>query len=361
MAYETPLMSTMKPPDNWTDEALSTSFLQYIAEVTGTTSGIERQVADDRPDLIAYDCTVWAPGRVLGRKWGIPTVQLLPVFASNDAYSLRQAQIDHAGHPTLPEDHPTVDGFRDLMARFLEQHGIDTSEAEAVVTGKGEHGIVFLPRSFQPRGETFWDDHAFVGPCSELEPADASWAGAGDDSRPMVFISLGTVVNDQPEFFRLCAQAFDDLPWRVVLAVGETLDEQEMASFPDHFTVRRWVPYGAVLPHATVFVSQAGMGGIMAAGRAGTPLVVIPYQPEQRINAMRVTELGMGRQLVPTDLTSEGLRQAVVEAAGDPAAAEAIARLGADIRAAGGAARAADVIEGRLGIPTGDRKIGVAS
>ncbi|MBV9315158.1 MAG: hypothetical protein JO100_15840 [Pseudonocardia sp.] len=366
VAYETALMSNIKPPDSWTEDALGAGFLQYITEITGTTSGIERQVARDRPDLIAYDCTIWAPGRVLGHKWGLPTIQLLPIFASNDAYSYQQAQIDNGGHPTLPEDHPVVTTVRELIATFLSEHGIDAAQGEALMAGKDEHGIVFLPRSLQPCGETFGDDHVFVGPCSEEGPADESWRAAEGDSRPMVFISLGTVVNDHPEFFRLCAEAFAGRPWRVALAVGDALDEREMTSFPDNFTVRRWVPYGAILPYASVFVSHAGMGGIMEAGRSATPLVLIPFQPDQRIIADRITELGLGRQLARTEVTPQSLRAVVEDVAADTGAAAGMAKLRADIQAAGGAVRAADVIEGRLALlprqdERGDERIGVAS
>lgn len=360
--YATPLMSTVTPPDEWSQDALREAFLRYVSEVTGTTAAIERQVAGDLPDLIAYDCTVWAPGRVLGRKWGLPTIQLLPVFASNEAFSLMDAQVERAEHPTLDEDDTAMVAFGELMEKFLAEHGIAGSEVESIVRGVYEPGMVFLPRSFQPFGETFGDGHAFVGPCSEPTPADPAWAPAPGDGRPMVFVSLGTVVNDRPEFFRLCAEAFADLPWRVVLAVGDALGEGELASFPDHFTAARWVSYGAVLPYASVFVSQAGMGSLMEAGRAGTPLVVIPFQPEQRINADRVVELGLGQALRPTELTAEALRRAVLEVAADTGARAAIARLGQDIRDAGGAVRAADLIEARLATAAGaPGRTGVAS
>ena len=362
VAYATPLMSTVKPPAEWSQDALGAAFLRYVTEITETTAAIERQVDDDRPDLIAYDCTVWAPGRVLGRKWGLPTVQLLPVFASNDAYSMMGAQVEQGEHPVLADDHAAVDAFRELIGDFLTEHGIVEADGEAIVTGAGEHGMVFLPRSLQPFGETFGDDHAFVGPCLEPEAPDESWELGEPDDRPMVFVSLGTVVNDQPEFFRTCAEAFADQPWRVVLVVGNALDERELASFPENFTVRRWVPYAAALRDASVFVCQAGMGGIMRAGWTETPLVVIPYQPEQRVNANRVAELGLGRQLSPVGLTPEQLRDTVLDTAGDPEVAAAIARLGADIRRAGGATRAADVIEQRLGAQTlVDRRIGAVS
>ncbi|MBV9315159.1 MAG: hypothetical protein JO100_15845 [Pseudonocardia sp.] len=357
VTYETSLGADFKLR-SYTEDELGAYLLRGLTERIAATLGIERQMQDDRPDLIAYDFMVWPPGRALGRKWELPTVRLLPIFASNDAYSLEQAIIDLGDEPVLT-DQAVAAEFHGLVTRFNAEYGLDASAA----AGTGERSMVFLPRSFQPCGETFGDDHVFVGPCFEAEPADEGWRAAEGDLRPMVFVSLGTVV-DQPEFFWICAEAFDGQPWRVVLAVLDALDEQQMVSFPDNFTVRRWVPYGAVLPYAAVFVSQAGMGGIMEAARSATPLVVIPYHhhPELRINANRITELGMGQQILPVDLTAERLRQAVLDVAGDPRAAEAMVKLRADIQAAGGVARAADVIEECLGMITyRSEQIGVVS
>jgi MGT family glycosyltransferase len=341
--YGSPLMSTTRPPDEWVDDEVGRAFLQYISEITATTAVIEEQLAGDPPDRIAYDSTVWAPGRVLGRKWAVPACQLLPVFASNEAYSLMAAQVEHADHPQLAEDHPAVRRFRELMAEFLAGHGIDPAETDAITAGKGERSVVFLPRSVQPCGETFGDDHAFVGPCLTEESTEdqaGDWAPPGD-GKPVVFVSLGTVVNDHPEFFRTCAEAFAGTDWHVVVATG---GEADAGAFGANFAVRPWLPYGAVLPHADVFVSQAGMGSIMRAGYHQTPLVVVPYQPEQRINAARVVELGLGRRLDPAKLTAEALREAVFAVAGDTAVRDRLRRLRADIDLAGGAARAADFI-----------------
>ncbi len=348
IAYDTSLMSTVKPPATWADDEVGRAFLQYVSEIIGTTGAIERQIEADRPDVIAYDSTVWAPGRVLSRKWAVPSFQLLPVFASNEAFSLMEAQVEHAGHPQLAEDHPAILTFKEMLASFLAENDIDPDESDAITTGKGERSLVFLPRSFQPCGETFGDDHAFIGPCHAQDDGEPEWTPPGD-GRPIVFVSLGTVVNDQPEFFRTCAEALSGLPWHVVLAVGDALDDETAAALPPEFEVRRWVPYGDVLRHADVFVSQAGMGSIMRAGQHATPLVVVPFQPEQRINADRVAELGLGRRVDPDGLTAERLREAVLAVAEDPAVRERVRALGADIEAAGGAERAADLIVGGAG------------
>ncbi|GAB3456878.1 glycosyltransferase [Streptomonospora sediminis] len=348
--YDTALMSTTDPPDEWTGDELGRALVQYISEITGTTAGIENRLATDRPDCIVYDSTVWAPGRVLGRKWGLPTCRLLPVFASNDTYNLMQEQVERADHPQLSEDDPAARTVRDLMGDFLARHGIDPAETDEIAAGKGEPALVFLPRSFQPFGDTFGDDHAFVGPCFGAESGSGGWSPPGN-GRPVAFVSLGTVVNDHPEFFRTCADAFDGLPWHVVVATGG----HDPGPLPANFEVHDWVPYAEVLRHADVFVSQAGMGSIMRAGYHVTPLVVVPFQPEQRVNADRVAELGLGRRIDPAAATADSLREAVLAAAGDTATRTRLRNLRADIDAAGGAPRAADFVEERMGRRAGSK------
>ncbi|GAA1952076.1 macrolide family glycosyltransferase [Amycolatopsis minnesotensis] len=348
--YRVPLMSETHPPDTWTQDALGAAFLQYITELTGTTTAIEAQAGADRPDLIVYDCTVWAPGRALGRKWKIPTVQLVPVFASNERYSLMRAQVDGADHPQLDEDHPAIAKFHEMMAEFMASHGLDPAEATEFREAFDEHSLVFHPRALQPYGDTFGPETAFVGLSHEdgddgKESTDR-WQPPGD-GKPVLFISLGTVVNDRPDFFLTCAEAFNDSEWHVVLAVDEALDdengEMDLSAFADNFEVHSWIPYHEVMPHAEVFVSQAGMGGMMHAGNNSVPIVVVPHQPEQRVSAARVVELGLGPRLDP-DASAEELRAAVHLARTDPGIRRRTKWMKCEIDAAGGAPRAAELI-----------------
>jgi MGT family glycosyltransferase len=113
-----------------------------------------------------------------------------------------------------------------------------------------------------------------------------------------------------------------------------------------------WVPLTEVLPHTSVLLCQSGMGSILEALRADVPMVVVPHHPEQHVNARRLTELGLARVVQPEDVSVETLRGAVLEVTGDTALHERVRRLGRRVRAAGGAARAADAIEQRLSAPS---------
>jgi MGT family glycosyltransferase len=343
--YGSPLMSTTSAPDSWTDDSAGRALVQYMRELVAATGAIEGLLGADPPDLLLYDCTVWAPGRVLGRTWRRPTLQVFPVFASNEHWSLMRSQVEDAGHPELPAGHPAVAEAREVMDRFLAARGIDPAELDALVAGRGEHALVLLPRALQPAGETFDDTHAFVGPCDEHVPG--SWEPPGDPALPLVLVSLGTVVADRPDFYRYCVDELARLPRRVVIVAGDVPVEVPDAA-RERVSVVRWVDFDRALPHASVFVTHAGMGSVLAAGRHGVPVVAVPFQPEQRVNADRLVELGMGRHLAADRRVPGALREAVLAVTADPGPARAAARLGREIAAAGGARRAADVVENRM-------------
>ncbi|AXK36633.1 hypothetical protein DVA86_32760 [Streptomyces armeniacus] len=96
-------------------------------------------------------------------------------------------------------------------------------------------------------------------------------------------------------------------------------------------------------------LSAADMGSMMQALAHRTPLVAVPQAPENRFNARRVTELGLGRTLPRGELMAHALRAVVDEVANDAGVRDNAVRMSGPVRAAGGADRAADVLEGWFG------------
>lgn len=113
--------------------------------------------------------------------------------------------------------------------------------------------------------------------------------------------------------------------------------------------VRSWVPQLAILEQADAFVTHAGMGGSGEGLYTGVPMIAVPQGAEQFHNADRLVELGVARRIDTADATAEALRTALLELVADPRVAARSAALRAETRAEGGARRAADLIEERLG------------
>ncbi len=166
---------------------------------------------------------------------------------------------------------------------------------------------------------------------------------------PVLLVSLGYQFTRRPEFYRACVEAFGDLPLHVVMAVGPDVTPDVLGPLPAHFEVHAHVPQLAVLAHASAFVTNAGMGGTMEAVQHGVPMVAIPQMAEQRVNADRIEELGLGVHLPREQVTARALREAVLRVAEDPAVRAGVTALRTEIGRSGGAPAAADLVEDALG------------
>ncbi|MFD1277156.1 nucleotide disphospho-sugar-binding domain-containing protein [Streptomyces kaempferi] len=169
---------------------------------------------------------------------------------------------------------------------------------------------------------------------------------AAADGRRTALVSLGTESGDRGDFFRTCAQAFDPASWHVVMTLGHGADRAQLGPLPAHVEVHEWLPHPAVLPHADVLVCHAGMGSLMEALYFATPVVAIPRAHELGLSAQRLEECGVGRTLSRTGLDAEVLARTVNGLLADPGTPAALRRMRAAVRDAGGAARAADTLQG---------------
>ncbi|WP_030764500.1 macrolide family glycosyltransferase [Streptomyces sp. NRRL F-2664] len=323
--------------DALTDDGLDISPTDFLREAEAALPVLAEAWAEDRPDLIAYDGIAWA-GRVLAARWHLPAAEMWPSFVSNEHFSLEAEFL--ADQPL----HPGVLRFVRELTRFLTAHGLPATSAADFLGHTEPLRLVFLPRSFQYRGETFDDRFAFVGPCAGERGFQGGWSPAADH-RPVLLIALGTACYDWPDFFRMCAEAVADLPWQVVMAYGPGLDPADFGPLPDHVDARPHFPQLAVLRHADAFVTHGGMGSTMEALLHGTPMVAVPQTHEQTAVAERIDRLGLGVRLDRDRLTAQTLREALLRVMGDPGIRANAARMRTELRSAGAAPEAADRLE----------------
>jgi MGT family glycosyltransferase len=313
------------------------AMLLFLAETEAVLPQLEDHYRDDPPDLMLSEDPA-APGRIMAVKWGLPTLQVWPFFATKTHWSSDRAALYY------PTDTPGVDEFLARLTAVLAAQGVGQPAEEYYAT-QTDGGIVLIPRGFQYDGDSFGPGFTFVGPC--LPAVSGGWvrpAGAA----PVLLVSLGSINTDHPGFYRACLDAFADLPWHVVMAVGDRLDRAALGSVPANVELHGSVDQPAVLEHSTVFVTHAGMGSTMEALFHGVPMVAVPRLPEQVVNAKRIAELGLGRVLPAGMATPERLRQAVLRLARDETMARRIRAARSEVRRCGGAPAAADAIQRRL-------------
>jgi MGT family glycosyltransferase len=337
--YDPPLSSD-PPPDIIDADECAKAPLKLLESSTAVLPAIEAAFADGPPDAIAYDTTLWLTGRLLAARWGRPSIQLSPTFISNEHFNLSERHEEFAGQ--IDRSHPAIVEFGRRLTEVVAGSG---AESARLFDGHDEFTIAFVPKEFQFAGDTFGEHHVFVGPTTT---ADTDEWQPPPDGRPVLLVSLGTTVNNRPDFFRSCVDAFASLPWHTVIALGKRVSPAELGPLPPHVEARPWVPLPAVLAHTSVFLCQAGMGSILEALRAGVPMVVVPHHPEQHVNAARLTSLGLAETVSRDDASADALRAAAMRVLEDDGMRQRVREMSVHVRASGGATRAADAIEARL-------------
>ncbi|MFB9682804.1 macrolide family glycosyltransferase [Amycolatopsis plumensis] len=342
-------------PENWEDVAIpekptgddaANAMLAQVLEGFAPLPAAEERLADDVPDLIVFDQYAHHTGRLLARKWSLPSVQTCTTFAANAEYS-PYARLAELSDVQLDFTHPSFAELGKVFRATLDEHGFADLSVEEFSAGGEDLSVVFLPKSFQLGAETFGDGFVFTGPSlgNGRRAGDGDWTPPAGD-RPLLLITMGSHgYENRAEFYRQCVRAFGDVDWAVVMAVGTQVKPAELGPLPSNFDVVPWVPQLEVLRRADALLAHAGMGSTMEALYFGVPPVVVPRLGEQQLIGERLVELGLGRMVMPSDADAETLRAAVLGLAGDSAAKERVAKVRDEIHAAGGTSAAADAIE----------------
>ncbi len=177
-----------------------------------------------------------------------------------------------------------------------------------------------------------------VGEGSDLPP---------DDGRPLVYCSLGTLQGSRAALFGAVAEACRRLDLRLLIAHGGKLAPEDATRLPGDPVVRPWVDQGAVLRRASLAVTHAGFNTVLDALAAGTPLVALPLAFEQPATAARLKRAGAG-EVLWRGITPDRVARAMERVQGEPSYRERARALGAEVAAAGGVERAADLVEAAL-------------
>ncbi|SDD35108.1 macrolide family glycosyltransferase [Actinokineospora iranica] len=322
-----------------TTEQLAEMLMGFLTGVKRVLPDLDRWVAEDIPDAICYDMMT-LPGRLLATRYGVPEVATVANFAGNESFDLGSLLTPPDFDPT----HPKFAEYLAEIAKIMADYGLSFGEERITGGMVAPLNLVFIPREFQIRGDTFDDRFRFIGPSVGSRATGSQWRPPADGS-PVLFVSLGTVFNDRADFFTLCAKAFAGTRWHVAMAVGDRVDPSALGEIPPNFDVRPRFPQPAVLDHATAFLSHTGMNSTMEALLNQVPLAAVPQTPEQTANARRVEELGLGRLIDTEALTPDALRAAVEEVAEDQNIRAALAAMAKHLHAAGGPTAGADALE----------------
>lgn len=332
-----PCDDALPPAPGDLDKRMGRDFSLLMEMVIGVTAQLHPRMEEEmrtfRPDCIVSDSIcIW--GKLFAKHFGVPLVVSTTTFAFNRytaklmKQSLRDVLLMVTGMPRVMKQLGT------LEALGYEPKGV----IELLQNDNETDTIVYTSRRFQPRAETFSNRYAFVGPSVVPTQRDES-----KKERPLVYVSLGTVLNRNQGFYRACIAALRQVNCDAVLSVGPDTDIGALGQLPEHIKVYPRVNQMEVLARADAFITHCGMNSVMESLYMGVPMALFPQHPEERAVANRVAELGAG---VPLRCAREkDIRDAVMKLLGEPSYINNAGTLAKDMRSCGGAQEAAAFIE----------------
>ncbi len=261
---------------------------------------------DTKYDLLIYEMFFY-PGKQIADILGIPCVRQFSQQAWNQATMADATRFFRLSSLLIDAQ---VMGKRNAARMGL----INNTLGDAVVYDKPELNIVYVPRIFQSKSETFGDDYIFAVPI--IESGAASHQIPYEEMKPpIVYISLGSIISNKG-FYKECIRAFGDTDMSVILNTGR-IQPATLGKLPANIHAYPFVPQLEVLNHADVFLTHCGMNSVNEAMSRGVPMVCMPFINDQIANANRIVELGIGKRVRSFPSKGKKLYEAVKAVYGD--------------------------------------------
>lgn len=312
----------------------------YIIDATWDVIKQKPFTEEDKPDILIHDSlALW--GKVLAHMYSIPAVCICVGMIVNPRILLRYPQMNlKIIVNSLLHTYRVQKRYKHL----LKTVGIQFKELNDVFINEEKRTLVFTTRLFQPYADKFGDNISFIGPSLLLHKRDNDIASFLKGKKHIVYISLGTINNDDVHFFRTCIEVFKYTDCTVIISLGKQLSLNDLPLLPDNFFVREYWPQLAILEKAELFITHGGMNSIMESAYYAVPMIVVPQSTEQRICALRLHQLGGGIFIDKKKLTNEKLIDAVNKIKTDSSYVQQMKVLQKSVNEAGGYKKAADEI-----------------
>jgi len=202
---------------------------------------------------------------------------------------------------------------QELAAPYAERAGLKIDWSDPTPTFSKLAIVSQTPKEFDLPGIPWPPQFHHAGPFFDeagREPIPFPWEKL--DGRPLVYASLGTLLNGIENIYKTILAAVDKLPeTQMVLAKGNNIELSELGPIPSDVIVVDKAPQIDLLKRASLCVTHAGLNTTLESLAQGVPMVAIPLGYDQFGVAARIVYHGVGESIGTNDLSVDGLHTLV--------------------------------------------------
>ena len=255
--------------------------------------------SEEKYDYLLYDS--FFDGNEINKIFKIPNIIAVYIFPIGEMTEHLKGSNENRSRALIPINKKYNLNLRDFL--FIHY------------SGDAKYKLTLTSKLFQIQSNRIDDSFFFIGPSIEERPIDNSFTFKKDEKKKLIYISLGTIFNNNLEFFKNCIEAFrNSKEFQIILSIGKILKVKDLGDLPENIFVFNYVPQLQVLKQADIFITHGGINSINEAILLkNLPLIVIPQEIDQFDNAKLIEKYGAGIVLDNKTINQEIIKESVLK------------------------------------------------
>jgi len=341
------------------DDALALALGQVLKQTEGMLNSMPAMLEANGVDALILD-TVQLYAELAPLRLGMPYIHVAAVLHFD--YS------GHTPHCVYGDRHETTaEAFqrnREGVARLvpmLSNEGIKAYARKAGLKVDWDNPastmselawITQTPKEFDFESSHWPSQFHHTGPFHDgkgREPVDFPWERLTGE--PLIYASMGTILNGQPEVFRaIAAGVGKHKDVQLVLSIGDQLEPEQIGPVPRNAIIVKRAPQLELLKLAEVCITHAGLNTALESLAQGVPQLAIPVTFDQPGIAARIAAKKTGVVTSLDKLTPSRVSALLGEVLNDSTYRENARKIQRAIVRTNGLSLAADLVEQALGV-----------
>jgi zeaxanthin glucosyltransferase len=201
----------------------------------------------------------------------------------------------------------------DLAKAYAEKAGLQIDWTNPATAVPRLAVITQTPKEFDFQGIPWPAQFHYAGPFPESEGhASISFPWEKLNGKPLIYASLGTLVNGLDHVYKIIIEAVEKLSEvQVVLSIGTNIDPDRLEPIPLNTIIVRRAPQIELLKRAALCITHAGLNTTLESLAQGVPMVAFPIAFDQPGISARIAHHGVGEFVDLDNLSVENLLELI--------------------------------------------------